>query len=41
MALSISKKDEALPSGAVRLTRDIALQYQRKLIEKWEPLSEV
>lgn len=41
MALSITKKDDAVPTGGIRLTRDLALQYQRKLIQKWEPLSDV
>jgi hypothetical protein len=41
MALSMAKRRDEIPDDAVRLSEDEALEYQTKLISKWEPSYQV
>lgn len=42
MALAIKRhKDDEIPIGAIKIPRELALQYQRGIIRNWEPYSEV
>lgn len=42
MAMIYKKKhDEEIPEDAVRLSEYQALAYQKKIIDKWEKISEV